>query len=161
MFKRLNKRGSTSLGLILSLPVLLLLLFLMVDFFRLSNHKVNLQRRLDSAVITIVNSAKPEGEVILDEAGIILVGDKVGTKACAITADDYDKGIDQLRRDVEYLDLFEINNISTNEQMENGIVRIQVKGHLRDMMINVFLPDIEILFVAESYSACVLDVISN
>ena len=161
MFKKENKKGSVSMGIALSLPVLLLLMFLMVDFLRLSNHKQNLQRRLDSAVITIVNSAKPESEVLLDEAGFILVGDKVGYKACAITAEDYEKGINQLKRDIEYIDLYEIHNISTNEQMENGIVRIQVKGYLRDMMINVFLPNLSIPFVAESYSACVLEIVSE
>ena len=54
MFKKyLNKikhnEGSISLGAVLAIPVILLVVFLMIDYLHIASDKANLQRRVDAA----------------------------------------------------------------------------------------------------------------
>ena len=144
MKKLLNKirinKGSIPLDAALLLPGILLLCFLMVDFIYISNQKADIQRRSDSAALTIANAANVEGEVNIDENGIIVsAGDREGCKLCEITEDDYQLGITQLRKDLK-ADQYDINYFEDNtarydkltdkqlEQLENGVVRLRFKG---------------------------------
>lgn len=155
--KRLKgNEGGISLALALSIPVILLIMFLMIDFIQYSYQKSETQRKLDSATVGVAIEALPDGDVVIDSDGYIVEGDKAGQKACAITDEMYQKGFDQLARDINATD-YEVKNISTPEQMENGIARMQVLAYTEHLIANYLLPfNWRLPYVVESYAVCTI-----
>ena len=155
--KRLKgNEGGISLALALSIPVILLIMFLMIDFIQYSYQKSETQRKLDSATVGVAIEALPDGDVVIDSDGYIVEGDRAGQKACAITNEMYQKGFDQLARDINATD-YEVKNISTPEQMENGIARMQVLAYTEHLIANYLLPfNWRLPYVVESYAVCTI-----
>lgn len=162
MFRKfLNKakrnEGSISLGVVLTAPVILLILFLMIDYLHIAADKASLQRRVDSAVLTIVTEAAPGEEVLVDINGYIAEGPYAGQKVCAITDAMVDRGIEQLRRDAYDvgIDLDGVVNVADAEQMLSGVARIQAKGYSNNLMINALIPGgVSVPYFVEGYASC-------
>lgn len=185
MFKKQNKKGSYSLTLVLAMPIILMFIFFLFDFLHLSAQKVRLQRNLDSATLTAAILSQPDDDVLVDSDGIIVEEQPdgsvsiTGKKACAITPESYDIAMKQLAKtnggDVviaEYdavgniTNQAELNeaqlaiyNISTPEQMENGVVRIQGIAKM-PMMATIFTGKwLSWKYISESYAVCNAEII--
>lgn len=175
MFKRLNKKGSASLTVVLSAPIILLLICLAIDYLRIQTVKNDTQRIIDDATLTAAMDSRPSGEdVYIDEDGFIVTKDDTSvttttTLACEITKANMEKALKQINANiyVEYTDnislstdeshpILEITNISSARQAKNGVAYIQVKGYVPGLLSNIFTGDTMFYFpyVAESYSYC-------
>ncbi|MDO4500694.1 MAG: pilus assembly protein TadG-related protein [Erysipelotrichaceae bacterium] len=167
MFKKFQAKlskneGSISLGCVLAMPVVLLILFLMIDLMHITGDKASLQRRVDSAVLGIAAKAAPEGNVLVDSNGIIVEGINAGNKVCEITPTLMNEGIEQIKKDAYDvgIELTGIVNLSDEDQMKSGVAKIQAKGYSENLLINALIPGgVKIPFVVESYASCSLKIV--
>lgn len=166
MFKKyLNKfeynEGSISLGVILALPIILMVVFLMIDYLHIASDKANLQRRVDAAALGMVAEAMPDENVSVDIDGIITSGTNTGKKVCEITTDIVDRGIERLRKDAydAKIDLDGIVNLSDDDQMKSGIAKIEARGYSDNLLISAFIPNVHFSYIVEGYASCSIKVV--
>ena len=124
MFKKQSKKGSLSIMFIMSLPMILTLIFFLFDYLNLAASKVDLQRKLDSATLTVAILSQPDDDVLVDEDGYIVEEISEGVyqvstdKACAISDANYEAGMDQLKKSFS-------NNIVIAEYDRSGNITNQ------------------------------------
>lgn len=166
MFKKyLNKfkynEGSISLGAILTLSIILMVVFLMIDYLHIASDKANLQRRVDAAVLGMVAEAMPDENVSVDIDGIITSGANTGKKVCEITTDIVNRGIERLRKDAydAKIDLDGIVNLSNEDQMKSGIAKIEARGYSDNLLISAFIPNVHFSYIVEGYASCSIKVV--
>ena len=166
MFKKyLNKikhnEGSISLCAVLSIPLILLVVFLMIDYLHIASDKANLQRRVDAAVLGMVAEAMPDENVTVDIDGTITSGTDAGKKVCEITTDIVNRGIERLRKDTydAKIDLDGIVNLSDEDQMKSGIAKIEARGYSDDLLISAFIPNAHFSYIVEGYASCNIKVV--
>ena len=165
MFKKyLNKikynEGSISLVTVLAIPAILLVVFLMIDYLHIASDKVNLQRRVDAAVLGMVAEAMPDENVTVDIDGTITSGTDAGKKVCEITTDIVNRGIERLRKDAydAKIDLDGIVNLSDEDQMKSGIAKIEARGYSDNLLISAFISNAHFSYIIEGYASCSIKV---
>ena len=160
MFRKLlnkiqNNEGVTAIQFVAALPLILMILFVSIDFYNLSNAKANLQRRLDALTLGIVAKAAPDADTFVDAEGTILIGDREGLKVCELVEDDFEEAYDRLERDAYDIQIVSIDEISHEDEMDKGVAKITVTAKATKFLVNGFLNDkLEIKYRFQSVSVC-------
>lgn len=159
MFKKLTKNeGSTSLTMVILIPVMLLIIFMMIDFASFAVQKQNLQRKLDAATIGVAAQARPADGSYISEDGYIIdeaTGLETEHIACEVTETMLNQAYDRVSQSTSRdIDLYEIKYVSSQAEKEDGVVRISARGEYNDMMTRIFRQNIKIPFVVQSYAVC-------
>lgn len=159
MFKKLIKNeGSSSLTFVVMMPLMMLIMFMMIDVASFAIQKKNLQRRLDAAALGIAIQARPTNGTYITEDGFIVDPDTMEVTdhiACEVTDEMVAEAEDRIQQATKVdIDSYQVKYISTQAEKEDGVVRLSVEAEYNDLITKVFKMNIKIPYQVQSYAVC-------